>query len=271
MDRSSSNISEVLAIFSRYWVSNEQSDVAGASTVLCHLTTISANPGQYIYNTLLALHSFATTCPTSIDFLVRVYATAVDQFPNSVESEYGTGSLAGEEQLSWWLVDETNLFSVTERPVSLGRRDPCDPSNIEFPGKDVNERLMEVLDTIQKWREERQNLFICAVIQARCFALGAVRVKFPDGYGAETFIDCAIERNGSEWSQADFIAGCLLLRGCAKSLTEALRALGKEDKLDQWRSKFQIVLHRDEASEEEQQKSHDWVVKSNAAVRLAVL
>ncbi len=269
MDTSASGVGEVLAIFSEYWTQDGRPNINAASAALCESTTKSKDPGQYILSTLLALHEFASARPNSIDFLVRVYATAVDKFPSSIEGEYGVGPVAGEEQLSWWLVDETNFFRETDRPVTIETRDPSDPSNIEFEDKDVRDKLSDVLGRTYEWKAERHRLIVLAAIQARCFALGIVRVNFPNGYEAESLIDGAIELREGKLSVGDFVAGCMLLRGCAKSLTEALRILGKTDKLDQWKSKFNAFLCSHNVSSSEQLNGNDWIVKSNAAVSLA--
>jgi hypothetical protein len=269
MDTSASGVGEVLAIFSEYWIQDGRLDINAASAALCESTTKSKDPGQYISSTLLALHEFASARPNSIDFLVRVYATAVDDFPSSIEGEYGVGPVAGEEQLSWWLVDETNFFREMDRPVTIETRDPSDPSNVEFEDKDVRDKLSDVLGRTYEWKAERHRLIVLAAIQARCFALGIVRVKFPNGYEAESLIDGAIELREGKLSVGDFVAGCMLLRGCAKSLTEALRILGKTDKLDQWKSKFKAFLCSHNVSSSEQLNGNDWIVKSNAAVSLA--
>ena len=261
-----SSVGEVLAVFSRYWIPDGRPDITPAAAALCESTTKSEDAGRYISSTLLALCKFASARPDSIDFLVRVYAAAVDRFPSSIESDYGTGSVAGEEQLSWWLVDETDPFRETERPVAIEERDPRDPSNVDFEESDVKYKLTDVLGRIQDWKAERHRLIILAAIQSRCFALGIVRIKFPDGYEAESFIDCAIERREGQTCLGDFIAGCILLRGCAKSLTEALQALGKTNKLDQWKRKFEACLHNHEASSSDRSNENDWIIKSNAAV-----
>ena len=257
---------EVLAIFSKYWNQDEQPDIVAASAALCESTLDSEDSGRYISSTLLALHKFASARPNSIDFLIRVYAAAVDHFPSSIEGEYGTGPTAGEEQLSWWLVDETNLFRETDRTITIEGRDPSDPSNIEFREQDVRHKLNDVLDRIQEWKAERHMLIILAAIQARCFALEIVRIKFPHGYEVESLIDCALERREGQFSLGDFIAGCMLLRGCAKSLTEALRVLGKTDKIDRWKSGFEAFLYSHDVSSLGQSDSKDWIIKSQAAV-----
>ncbi len=269
MDTSASSVGEALAIFSKFWIQDGRPDIIAASAALCESTTASKDSGQYISSTLLALYNFASARPNSIDFLVRVYAAAVDEFPSSIEGEYGTGPCAGEEQLSWWLVDETSFFQETDRPCTIEGRDPRDPSNIEFEEKDVSDRLDDVIDRIQEWKAERHRLTILAAIQARCFALGIVRVKFPHGYEAESLIDGVIDRRGGNICVGDFVAGCMLLRGCAKSLIEALGILGKPDKLDQWKTKFKAIIGSHNISLTEQLNGNDWIVKSNAAVSLA--
>lgn len=266
MDTSVSSVAEVLAIFSKYWVQDGRPDITAASVALCESTAKSQDPGQYISSTLLALHKFASARPNSIDFLIRVYAAAADRFPNSIEGEYGSGPVAGEEQLSWWLVDETNFFRETDRPNAIEKRDPRDPSNVEFEEKDVRDKLTDVLHRIQEWKAERHRLIILAAIQSRCFALEIVRIQFPHGYEAESLIDSAIELREGRLSLGDFIAGCTLLRGCAKSLAEALRGLGKADKLEHWADKFKAFLYSYEISPSGHLNNNDWIVKSNAAV-----
>ena len=262
-----SSVGEVLAVFSKYWIQDGRPDITPAAAALCESTTESEDAGRYISSILLALHKFASARPNSIDFLVRVYAAAVDHFPSSVEGEYGSGPAAGEEHFSWWLVDETNPFRETDRPVTIEERDPRDPSNVGFGESDVRNKLTDVLDRIQEWRVERHRLIILAAIQSRCFALGIVRIKFPHDYMAESFIDDAIKRREGQMSLGDFVAGCILLRGCAKSLTEALQALGKTNKLGQWKRDFEACLHtHDASSSSDRLNGNDWIVKSNAAV-----
>ena len=269
MDMSVSSVGEVLAVFSKYWVQDGRPDISPAAAALCDSTTKSKDTGRYITSTIFALQKFASVRPNSIDFLIRVYAAAVDRFPSSIEGEYGTGPVAGEEQLSWWLVDETNSFRETDRSVTIEGRDPRDPSNIGFGESSVRDKLPEVLDRIQEWKAERHRLIILTAIQSRCFALGIVRIQFPHGYEAESFIDCAIERREGQMSLGDFVAACILLRGCAKSLTEALQALGKTNKLEQWKKNFGAYLSTHDASSANRFNENDWNVKSNAAVSQA--
>ncbi len=112
---------------------------------------------------------------------------------------------------------------------------------------------------------------------ARCHSTDIARLISGDYFGdhAAILIDNALDpfHDGSPvWSKADFIANCILLRGCAKSLLETIPADSKDDKLQHWKDGFAAFLHSDaEPGHTRKNRDNDFVVKAHAAVGLLFL
>jgi hypothetical protein len=66
------------------------------------------------------------------------------------------------------------------------------------------------------------------------------------------------------WSKVDFIACCILLRGCAKSLIVVLPTELRDSTVVNWNEGFTAFLHSDEGTKN---LDDDFVVKIHATVR----
>ena len=257
---------EVCDLFVSEWsrkAQGSQPDIHRTAQILAFSTSRARDPPPrtYIWSSILAIHRFATSNPRAIDFMVCAFAEAIKLFPETVSNEYGSGSGAGLEALRWWLIGEANCFNSVEFPNQAGTLEPNDKSNIVFGKEEVDDRLDAVLDRIQEWGGGRTKIVISMAIASRCFALDVVRES--GGHQVAGLINGGIKRD-PRWTKADFIASCILLRGCAKSLVGVL-ASGR-DQLQQWKIDFEHFLLPYENTGD-----NDFVVKHHAAVCSPIL
>lgn len=190
--------------------------LADTAQAFATATAGSSNPAEYIYSTILAIHELAIAHPSTLDHLLLTYAAAVKLYPATVTNDYGSGSDAGLMQLKWYLIDDVDGFAGAPFPTSIGTVDSKNMSNIHFRHQDP---LNEVLETVEKFSRDSSSCILAAAMQARCFSFDIFR---PDhGRCAAGTIDAALGKSRG-WSKADWIGGCILLRGCAKSLIKML-------------------------------------------------
>ena len=178
-----------------------------------------------------------TKHPTSIDFVLRIYHKACTLYPASVANEYGSGEKAGTEQLRWWLLEAADCFNAVGFPNDAGTPSSRDQSRLQFSDQELRSGGREVVDRIATWRERRTSLIISMAMMSRCFALNIVRES--EGRGAAKSISVAFERH-SRWTEADFVANCILMRGCAKSLVETVK--DGPQMASEWENKLRAFL-----------------------------
>lgn len=135
---------------------------------------------------------------------------------------------------------------------SPGTIDSHDRSNLNFSEDEVAQNRNGVLAQIAEWKKCRRDQLITAAIFARCHALDVFRIS--DGKQATALIDMGLDHSSGYWSHSDFLAACILLRGCAKSLLPTT----KSDQIDERRSQFTRHL-----------REPDLVLKSHAAVSVS--
>ena len=151
--------------------------------------------------------------------MLLVYASASEQFPNTVSNEYGQAPPAGLQQFKWWLIEEADGFQgVVIPPKRISCTDPADRSSLLFGSSKVDHDVNEVLSQIEEWRKERTSWITAAAMQALCFSLGIIRVN--EGRQIKALVESGLNRGQSRWSKADFIGACLIIRGCAKSILD---------------------------------------------------
>ena len=213
-------------------------------------------PRTFLWSSILAMHQYATSNPHAIDFTVSVLAEAIKLLPDTVSNEYGKGSKAGIEALGWWINEEADCFNSVEPPNPAGSLEPTDKSNLIFKNEEVNDRLDAVLQRIREWHEERTKIIVSMAIASRCFALNINRET--GGEQIAGLINGNLQRD-NRWTKADFVASCVLLRGCAKSLIHILP--DGQDQLARWKSDFRRFLLPDERTGD-----NDFAVKQHAAV-----
>ena len=203
------------------------------------------SPGVYIWSTILAIHQLASNCPQSLDFMLRAYEAACNQFPDTVNNEYGHGPAAGLQQLKWWLIEEADGFQgVLLPPRSIGSVEAGDRSNLRFKHSELDKDLDAVLCQIEEWRGARTSWIVAAAMQARCFSLDIIRVN--DGSQVEALIDSGLNRGQRRWSKVGFIGSCIMMRGCGRSLLDHLGSEKKQGKLGSWKSCLESFLQHDE-------------------------
>ena len=252
---------EVQDLFASEWSRKAQGhdlDVRRAAQILAFSASRAKDPPPrtFVWSSILAIHQYATSNPQAIDFLISVFAEMIKLLPDTVSNEYGNGPDAGLEALRWWINDEADCFNFVEPSNPAGDLEPNDKSNLVFKEDEINNRLDAVMSRIQDWRTEKTKIIISMAIASRCFALDIIRET--GGEQIAGLINGNLQRD-NRWTKADFIASCMLLRGCAKSLVEVLP--NGKDLLDQWKLDFRPFLLPDERTGD-----NDFVVKYHAAV-----
>jgi hypothetical protein len=113
-----------------------------------------------------------------------------------VDGTYGKGTDAAIGELNWWIYDEAGMFNpplqCTQYP---DERSAEDASNPQFQESDVKDRLSDILDRVQEWRQDRVRWSILAATMGRCYALNLVR-RNKDKVSAINFMDAALRIKG---------------------------------------------------------------------------
>ncbi|KAI9717910.1 MAG: hypothetical protein M1812_004437 [Candelaria pacifica] len=255
-------------------IQGSNSDIDGPAKELSDLIAGSSLPSEWIHISILVLHSRAMEHPTSLDHLLKIYSAACELFPESVENSKGTGKDAGQLDLHWTLIEESQRFQGLVQP-DIGEADTEDASNINFREEDLKERTTDVLTKIDNWRADRQDLLVWMATQARSYSLGAVELNnVGSRASALSAIQFGLDRAGvvkkssRPWSKADFLAACVLIRGCARSLKEAFDAAGQGDVVVDWVNQFGLFIQSDNQASNGRNTDNDFVLKSNAALVL---
>lgn len=77
-------------IFANAWKSDNP-DVEEAARALCKGTVEAEDSRIHVWSTILAIHQYACTQPTSIDLSLSIFHRAFQQYPDTVQNEYGAG------------------------------------------------------------------------------------------------------------------------------------------------------------------------------------
>lgn len=254
---------EVSQLLTRAWIDESQSplpaiDKAAQSIASSTTQSRDPSPGVCIWSTILAIQDVVTKHPTSIDFVLRIYHKACTLYPASVTNEYGSGEKAGIAQLRWWLLEAADCFNTVTFPNDIGKPSLRDKSALQFSEKELRNARSEVLDRITTWRERRTSLITSMAIMSRCFALNIIRES--EGRQAAKSVSLAFERH-SHWTEADFVANCILMRGCAKSLIETVE--DGPQLASEWESKLRVFL-----GVEGDEGGQSFLLQHHASVRL---
>ncbi|KAI9797303.1 MAG: hypothetical protein M1835_001321 [Candelina submexicana] len=225
------------------------SNVDGPAKALSDLIANSSLPSEWIHISVMTLHTCAMEHPKSLDHLLKICSAACELFPAAVENTY-------------------------VQP-DIGEADVEDASNINFNEQDLKERTTDLLTKIENWRGDRQDLLIWMATQARSYSLGAVELN-NDGSRASALsairfgLDTAgvVKKSSRPWSNTDFLAACILLRGCAKSLKQAFEAVGQGDAVVDWVNRFGLFIQSHKQASNGRNRDNDFVLKYNAALVL---
>lgn len=133
---------------------------------------------------------------------------------------------------------------------TAGTIDPGHVSNINFLKHEVANNLNAVLFMIEESKKCSRDRLIAAAMFGRCFALDIFLIS--NSVIVTPWIDMTLNHGSKGWSLSDFLAACILLRGCAKSLLAI-----KANKITEWRSHFEHHL-----------RDQDFVLKCHAAVSI---
>ena len=253
---------EAVAILRAGWqsVDNVQPDVEGTAQTLADRASNvpDADTLLFVQYIVRAMHKYASEHPRAIDFMLLAFSEAIKLLPDAFLDQHGRGPEATLTQLRRLLVTEVNGFDGSLRPHGPATIDTEDRSNLKFRYSQVSADLSAVLDQIHDWRVQRKTWFIAAAAQSRCFALEILRKG--NGEHIESLIDAGLNRRSSQWSKANMLGACILLRGCAKSLNAGVPTSGI--KLYAWKASLDKFLLQDDETWD-----NDFVIKAHAAVK----
>jgi hypothetical protein len=265
---------------------NDAASVETASQALKTVIVGAQDAGNCIYECIEALHQFGCEHPPAIDLALSIFQRAIALLPSTLETTYGKGSGAGTSQLIWWLIEESMSFQgdveprdvgveTVDEPASSERSlDTIDGSNVNFGDKDIRSNLSLVLTKLMNFKKERLALIVSLALQARCHALDVARLNRGDHAGdhAMHLIRNALDplhQGTPRWSKVDFIACCILLRGCARSLLQTIPGDHGDTTLQSWRDGLVAFINNDNGTQWNQQNI-DFAIKAHAAVSFHV-
>ena len=244
-----------------------------AASQLCDLVMESSDAYGCIYSSIDALQQFACEAPSAIDYGLDVVSQAATKSPESIEHNYGKGRQGVMNILKWYLVEFSTFFQGHVPPFGIGKettddRDSREGSNLTFQRSEVSNSKPVVLRKLHDFQRARLGIIVLMAMQARCHSKGLARLNRGQHVGdhAVVSINNALDpfHNGTpRWSKVDFIACCILLRGCAKSLIDALPTEMRDPTVAKWVEGFTSFLQSDEGTTN---LDDDFVVKVHAAV-----
>ncbi len=201
---------------------------------------------------------YAAQQPQAIDYMLLTYSESLKLLPDSLTNQHAGGTAATITQLKWLLIQEIHGFHGFLLQDSPAIIDLTDHSDITFQHDSVSSNLDGVLAQIRDWKWQRKLWFVAAASQARCFSLDILRKKV--GEQIEALIDAGLDRKQKRWSKVDMLGGCVLLRGCAKSVRSHVPT--SKIKIFAWKQALEKFMLQDEDSWD-----NDFVIKAHAAVR----
>lgn len=264
---------------------NSQATTQAASNSLASFVTSSPDPAEAIYEACDATQAFGLDTPQGIDFALKTYATMAGILPDGVQNAYGKGKAAAIGQLRWWLIETCNFLQGGSKPAHVGHEmlleadlgPEWDQASLRFSSKEVEEAFRDVLARVQSFKEERNGHIIALTMLGRAHAMGIVKINRGEFVGDHiaTLVDAAlrIDRTTTpKWRKVDFIAECVLLRSCAKSLGESMPNDVKEEKFRNWGDGFSRYLSNDAelSSSVSAQRYGEFEVMVHAAVGLSL-
>ena len=197
-----------------------------------------ATHSVHIHNIIVALHNFALEYPASIDFLLSCFKEATSLFPDTFETEYGRGSVAGLDRFRAWLNDE--LHDLDTDKHSEERLNRIDGSESPKGSYQHRQDIHTALKEIDTHRQQRREHIILAAINARAFALGLLKAK--DARKIEEQI--TLGYNGAQArgrQRTDFVASCIMIRACGHALLDGWGREG-EKKVNAWKDRLEELV-----------------------------
>lgn len=213
----------------------------------------AADAGNFLYSTLSAIMDHGSQSPASLDVMLQAYVHATKKLPD-ITTSYGKGTGAAMGELNWWIAEEADGFNgPLEHGQNAGKASAEDLSNPQFQEQEVKARLDDVLDRTEDWRKDRVRCTLMYAARGRSYALDLVRGK--TGSTVIALVDAGFDTERLRWCEAEFIAGTVLLRACAKSLA------ADTAKVSEWVQKLEAFLCGERVS---------FAIKSHAVVSLKI-
>jgi hypothetical protein len=143
-----------------------------------------------------------------------------------------------------------------------------DERNILFTPSEVNNSRSAVLQKLEDWQKDRLDILVMMTQMGRCHSKGYARLNRGEHTGdqAVASIDNALDGERSwtpRWAKAGFIACCILLRSCAKSIIDTLPEDSRVSAPARWKEGLALFLHSHEGG---RNVDDDFGVKLHASV-----
>ena len=244
-------------------------DISHPAEDLREILLQSSDIGDAVYDSLFDLLEFSMMHPEGLDTALRIWSQGL---ASDQEDDFPVDATA---ILARFIADHAKLFQGVIGQADIGRevswdtydRATGDACNITFTKEELDEKLAHVLERTKSFQESRREIIMLQAIRGRSHA---TRIVTPPADSIE-WIDFSLDpfhEPSPPWSKADFIACCVLLRSCAKSLIEDQPLEAAESKLQEWKTKYSAFIYSDTLPKQPAplNRDGDFVVKLHAMV-----
>jgi hypothetical protein len=238
-----------------------------AASALRSFVLDSADPQACQSNSQWDLLEFCKRQPRGVDFALQVYHKAFKNIEEvRLEPDSGLESLVG---------NHAKLFQGGSGPADVGKElswesydeSTGDACNLIFTKAELEDKTVKVIERITEFQVCRLEIILLQAIRGRSHSLDIIRDN-----NTISWIDFSLDpfhAPSPPWSKADFIAICVLLRACAKSLLDTLPSTGeRQAKLDFWKAKFSAFIYSETPTSQSGplNRDGDFVIKWHAMV-----
>ena len=255
---------KVMRILKSAWTKSNgsESDVSATAHRLAHFVSTTASPQDIKETprlTVTAIIDFISEHPRALDFVFKAYDEAAKLLATKETNATNSLSRVCLFLVQDWLMKTATGFQGQPCPEGPGHLDIADRSNLHFRCPELSTNLDGVLARIHDFAKQRQAWIIGAAVYARCLSLDLMQTQ--DGTQALSLIQAGLDRRRHNWCKADMVGACILLRGCAKTLTGGLSVEDAHSAFNWWKSTLESHLLQGSETWD-----NDFVVKSHASV-----
>ncbi|ETS81034.1 hypothetical protein PFICI_06036 [Pestalotiopsis fici W106-1] len=265
------NTNEALSIYQQFHSQGPEGFKTAAQLLADYITT-ATDTGNAIYFAQEDVLTFSYKSPEAMDNALRIYDQMADLLPPDFKNHYGTGARAAQRGLAMYFEQQIRSINPFVSPEDVGEAvverdwdfDGPEYSNVTFIRAEVTGQLEKVIQKIVKLRDERSETVIKWAVEGRAHALGVA--KAGRGHQAHLpmhfsgLLNPAGMGHGymSPWSKADFIAGCVGLRGSAKTYLEECSEENRQELLKSWIDGLtEFLLEGDQSADDKHRKFRD--------------
>ncbi|KAF2663377.1 hypothetical protein BT63DRAFT_444690 [Microthyrium microscopicum] len=221
------------------------------------------------------LDTFCKEFPQGIDFALQVYlkASSSDRNANLADVKLSEQYLI---PLRHDVGNCATYYKGGSGPEHVGREvlwltpsgeDTDESCNLYFRKQEVQTDLKAVIERTKCLQELRLSIIVLQAMRGRTHAMGIL----PSLPGSLRWIGHHLDPFPYNWTKADFIAICVLVRAGGKSLLESIPSdEERQTQLESWKDRFSAFLYTDKPDGQTSapNKDGDFVIKAHAALVL---